>query len=262
MATSYNYYLVALSVVISTLASYTALDLAGRVTAARGRVRMAWLAGGACAMGMGIWSMHYIGMLAFSLPITVLYDRPTVAASLLCAIFASGVALFVVSRPRMGFALAGLGSTTMGIGIAAMHYTGMAAMRLRAECSYSPVLVTVSVVLAVVISLVALWLSFTLRDGHSRAWKKRVSALLMGAAIPVMHYTGMAADGFHASYVTPDLSHAVNISSLGVASITFVAFFVLGVTLLTSVVDRRFSEQAVALKSSELRMANWSSLFR
>jgi two-component system, sensor histidine kinase and response regulator len=185
--------------------------------------------------------------------ITVLYDWPTVAASLLCAIFASGVALFVVSRPRMGFALAGLGSTTMGIGIAAMHYTGMAAMRLRAECSYSPVLVTVSVVLAVVISLVALWLSFTLRDGHSRAWKKRVSALLMGAAIPVMHYTGMAAAGFHASYVTPDLSHAVNISSLGVASITFVAFFVLGVTLLTSVVDRRFSEQAVALKSSELR---------
>ncbi len=253
MATSYNYYLVALSVVISTLASYTALDLAGRVTAARGRVRLAWLAGGACAMGMGIWSMHYIGMLAFRLPITVFYDWPTVAASLLCAIFASGVALFVVSRPRMGLTLAGLGSATMGIGIAAMHYTGMAAMRLRAECSYSPILVTVSVVLAVVISLVALWLSFTLRDGHSRPWKKRVSAVLMGAAIPVMHYTGMAAAGFHASDVTPDLSHAVNISSLGVASITIVVFFILGVTLLTSVVDRRFSEQAMALESSELR---------
>jgi PAS domain S-box-containing protein len=253
MATSYNYYLVALSVVISTLASYTALDLAGRVTAARGRVRLAWLAGGACAMGMGIWSMHYIGMLAFRLPITVFYDWPTVAASLLCAIFASGVALFVVSRPRMGLTLAGLGSATMGIGIAAMHYTGMAAMRLRAECSYSPILVTVSVVLAVVISLVALWLSFTLRDGHSRPWKKRVSAVLMGAAIPVMHYTGMAAAGFHASDVTPDLSHAVNISSLGVASITIVVFFILGVTLLTSVVDRRVSEQAMALESSELR---------
>jgi len=253
MATSYNYYLVALSVVISTFASYTALDLAGRVTAARGRVRLAWLAGGACAMGMGIWSMHYIGMLAFRLPITVFYDWPTVAASLLCAIFASGVALFVVSRPRMGLTLAGLGSATMGIGIAAMHYTGMAAMRLRAECSYSPILVTVSVVLAVVISLVALWLSFTLRDGHSRPWKKRVSAVLMGAAIPVMHYTGMAAAGFHASDVTPDLSHAVNISSLGVASITIVVFFILGVTLLTSVVDRRFSEQAMALESSELR---------
>jgi len=188
MATSYNYYLVALSVVISTLASYAALDLAGRVTAAQGRLRLAWLAGGACAMGIGIWSMHYIGMLAFRLPVAVFYDWPTVAASLLCAIFASGVALFVVSRPRMGLLQPGLGSVVMGVGIAAMHYIGMAAMRLRAECSYSPLLVTVSVLLAIVISLVALWLSFTLRDVHGPGWKKKASAVLMGVAIPVMRW--------------------------------------------------------------------------
>jgi PAS domain S-box-containing protein len=251
MATSYNYYLVALSVVISTLASYAALDLAGRVTAAQGRLRLAWLAGGACAMGIGIWSMHYIGMLAFRLPVAVFYDWPTVAASLLCAIFASGVALFVVSRPRMGLLQAGLGSVVMGVGIAAMHYIGMAAMRLRAECSYSPLLVTVSVLLAIVISLVALWLSFTLRDVHGPGWKKKASALLMGVAIPVMHYTGMAAAGFHPSGLIPDLRHAVDISSLGIASITFVAFFILGVALLTSVVDQRFSAQALELESTE-----------
>jgi two-component system, sensor histidine kinase and response regulator len=128
MVTSYNYYLVALSVVISTLASYAALDLAGRVTAAQGRVRLTWLAGG--HVRWGIWSMHYIGMLAFSLSVTIDYDWPTVAASLLCAIFASGVALFVVSRPRMGLLQAAMGSAVMGRGIAAMHYTGMAAMRL------------------------------------------------------------------------------------------------------------------------------------
>ena len=254
MMTSYDYRLVVLSILISILASYAALDLAGRVTAARGRVRLAWLAGGACAMGMGIWSMHYIGMLAFSLPITVAYDWPTVAASLLCAIFASGVALFVVSRPRMSLLLAGLGSVVMGSGIAAMHYTGMAAMRLQAECSYSPILVSVSIGLAIVISLVALWLSFTLREGKgSLGWKKKASAVLMGAAIPVMHYTGMAAAHFSPSGTTPDLRHAVNISSLGIASITIVTFFVLGVTLLTSVVDRRFSEQALELESSEQR---------
>jgi two-component system sensor histidine kinase/response regulator len=254
MMTSYDYRLVALSILISTLASYAALDLAGRVTAARGRVRLAWLAGGACAMGMGIWSMHYIGMLAFSLPITVDYDWPTVAASFLCAIFASGVALFVVSRPRMSLLLAGLGSAVMGSGIAAMHYTGMAAMRLRAECSYSPILVSVSIALAIVISLVALWLSFTLREGkESLGWKKKASAVLMGAAIPVMHYTGMAAASFSPSGAIPDLRHAVNISSLGIASITIVTFFVLGVALLTSLVDRRFSEQALELESSEQR---------
>ena len=253
MVISYNYYLVALSVVISTLASYAALDLAGRVTAARGGIRMAWLTGGAFAMGMGIWSMHYIGMLAFSLPVAIGYDWPTVVASLVCAILASGVALFVVSRQQMKWLHAMLGSLVMGSGIAAMHYTGMASMRVPAMCSYSPAVVTLSVVLAIVISLVALWLSFTLReDKQSRGWMKKASAVLMGAAIPVMHYTGMAAARF-SSDVKPDLSHAVNISSLGIASIIVVTFFVLGMAVLTSVVDRRFSEQALELESTEQR---------
>src|SRR5581483_2248064 len=94
----YDYRLVLLSVIIATLASYAALDLAGRVTAWRGSVRYAWLSGGAVAMGTGIWAMHYIGMLAFNLPVPVAYHVPTVAISLVAAIFASAVALFVVSR--------------------------------------------------------------------------------------------------------------------------------------------------------------------
>src|SRR6266480_2019744 len=98
---SYDYRLVILSVLIAICAAYAALDLAGRTTAARGRVRLTWLAGGAIAMGLGIWSMHYIGMLAFTLPIPVLYDWPTVLLSLLAAIFAAAVALFVVSRTKM-----------------------------------------------------------------------------------------------------------------------------------------------------------------
>ncbi len=254
LVSSYDYRLVALSVAISTLASYAALDLAGRVTAARGRVRMTWLTGGACAMGIGIWSMHYIGMLAFSLPVAIGYDWPTVAASLLCAVLASLVALFVVSRPQMGLLQAAIGSVVMGSGIAAMHYIGMAAMRLPAMCSYSSGLVTLSVVLAIVISLIALWLSFILRgDNQGRFWKKMASALLMGVAIPAMHYTGMAAASFAHSEMKPDLSHAVTISSLGVASITVVTFFVLGMALLTAVVDRRFSAQALELEASEQR---------
>src|SRR5258707_5839533 len=102
----YAHRLVALSVLIAVFASYTALDLAGRTTAAAGRVRLAWLAGGATAMGLGIWSMHYIGMLAFSLPVPVSYDWPTVMLSLVAAIFASVVALFLVSRQEMGWARA------------------------------------------------------------------------------------------------------------------------------------------------------------
>ena len=208
LAGSYDYRLVALSVVIATLSSYAALDLGGRVTAARGRLRLAWLTGGATAMGLGIWSMHYIGMLAYTLPVTVLYDWPTVLASLLAAIFASVIALFIASRSAIGPARMAIGGVLMGSGIAAMHYTGMEAMRLPAMHHYSPGIVTLSVILAVVISLVGLWLTFHMREEHAaRGWRKIASALLMGAAIPVMHYCGMAAVTFTPMDSVPDLSH-------------------------------------------------------
>jgi len=271
----YDYRLVALSVLIAVLAAYAALDLAARVTAQHGKVRFAWLLGGATAMGTGIWSMHYIGMLAFSMPIPILYDWPTVLLSLLAAIFASSIALFVVSRRKMGFLAAAAGSVIMGAGIATMHYTGMAAMRLPAMCHYSPGLVALSVALAIVISLVALWLTFRLRHIEKGGrLPKFASALIMGAAIPVMHYTGMAAAGFTFTGAAPNLSHAVSVSSLGITGITIVTFMVLGLALLTSVVDRRFSvlesseEQlrlifdtamdAVITMNAEGRITNWN----
>jgi two-component system, sensor histidine kinase and response regulator len=254
MAGTYDYRLVALSVVIAVLASYAALDLAGRVTSARGATRKIWLTGGAIAMGVGIWSMHYIGMLAFHLPIPVAYDWPTVLVSLLAAVLASAIALFVVSRETMSMAPAIVGSLFMGAAIAGMHYIGMAAMRLRAMCSYSPGIVAISVVLAIVISLVALWLTFLSREETKSVWWKAVTALVMGAAVPVMHYTGMAA----ASFVSSDslnggLGHALSISSLGMTGIITVTFMVLSLTLLTTLIDRRFTAQAQELESSEKR---------
>src|SRR5438105_13233069 len=251
----YDYRLVALSIVIAVFASYAALDLAGRTTAASGRVRLAWLAGGAIAMGVGIWSMHYIGMLAFSLPVLVLYDWPRVLLSLMAAIFAAAVALFVVSRKKMVWGRALAGSAIMGGGIATMHYTGMAAMRLSALCSYDPLLLTLSVVLAIVISLVALWLTFRFReDGKATGWWKTASAIVMGAAIPVMHYTGMAAARFTPSAVISDTSHAVSTSSLGIVGVSAVTLLVLSVAVLTSAVGRRFSAQAFKLREHEKRV--------
>jgi two-component system, sensor histidine kinase and response regulator len=174
---SYDYRLVALSVFIAMIASYAALDLGGRVTASQGRLRSIWLTGGAAAMGTGIWSMHYIGMLAYSLSVTVRYDWPTVLWSLVAAVFASAIALFVVSRKKMGGVSVAIGGLLMGIGIAAMHYIGMEAMRLPAMCSYSPRLVFLSVLLAIAISLVALWLTFHLREETSSlGWRKLARA--------------------------------------------------------------------------------------
>ena len=255
MAGSYDFRLVALSVLISIFACYAALDLAGRVTSAQGRIRGLWLCGGATAMGTGIWAMHYIGMLAFRLPVPVEYDWPTVLASLLAAIFASAVALFVVSRDRMGLLQALAGSIFMGGAIAGMHYIGMAAMRLPAMCHYSVKIVTISIALAIVIAFVALWLAFHFRsETTSGGWRKALSALVMGAAVPVMHYTGMAAVTFVPSAsVEGSLSHALNISALGETGVIAVTFMVLGLTIFTSLVDRRFSAQALELESSEKR---------
>jgi len=250
---SYDYTLVALSVLIAMFASYAALDLAGRVTAAGGWTRAIWLLGGAGAMGIGIWSMHYIGMLAFILPIPVAYHWPTVLLSLIAAILASVVALEVVSRQKMGLFRALAGSVLMGAGIAGMHYIGMAAMRLSAMCQFDSFLVVLSVVLAVLISLAALWITFHFRDGKTGiGWEKLAGAVVMGAAIPIMHYTGMAAASFTPSEVPTDLSQAVSISALGTGGIAAVTFIVLGLALLTSWVDRRFATQTLEVQEEKL----------
>jgi PAS domain S-box-containing protein len=259
MTSHYDPGLVALSVMIATCASYAALDLAGRTRAADGSRRWIWLTGGASAMGLGIWAMHYIGMLAFHLPVPVLYDVPTVIVSLVAAITASAVALFVVSRNRLTAASAAAGSIVMGSGIAAMHYIGMAAMRLPAIHHYDSRLVALSVALAIVISLVALILSFLFRDEvRASSWRKVGSAVLMGVAVPVMHYTGMAAASFTSAPSMADASRAVAISTLGMLGISCVTLVVLGVAILTSLIDRRFSSQTMELESSEHR---YRSLF-
>jgi PAS domain S-box-containing protein len=250
---SYNHALVALSVLIAMFASYAALDLAGRVTAASGWTRTVWLLGGAGAMGTGIWSMHYIGMLAFILPIPVAYHWPTVLLSLFAAILASVIALYVVSRQKMGVSQAVAGSALMGAGIAGMHYIGMAAMRLPALCRFNSFLVILSVVFAVLISLAALWIAFHFRDEKTGiGWEKLAGAAVMGAGISVMHYTGMAAASFIPSGMTADLSHAVSISTLGTAGIADVTFIVLGLALLTSSMDRRFAAQTLELQEKKL----------
>ena len=251
---SYNDALVALSVLIAIFASYAALDLAGRVTAAGGWTRAVWLLGGAGAMGTGIWSMHYIGMLAFILPIPVAYHWPTVVLSLFAAILASVIALYVVSRQKMGASRALAGSVLMGAGIAGMHYIGMAAMRLPAVCQFNSFLVVLSVVFAVLISLAALWITFHFRDEKTGVGREKLAgAIVMGAAIPVMHYTGMAAASFTPSGMPADLSHAVSISTLGTAGIAAVTFMVLGMALLTSWVDRRFAAQTLELQEEKLQ---------
>jgi two-component system, sensor histidine kinase and response regulator len=229
---SYDLRLVGLSVVIAIFASYAALDLSARVAAARQKGRWAWLLGGAVAMGTGVWSMHYTGMLAYRLPVPVYYHIPTVLLSLVAAIAASFIALFVVGRERLGVLHVALGSVLMAAGIATMHYTGMAAMRLSAMHQWDTTLVTASIIVAWLVSLAGLGLiKLNLVLG---SWSDRgsllttVSAVTMGLAIPAMHYTAMAAVSYTSMQGIPDLTHAVDISALANAAIIIITFIVLG----------------------------------
>jgi PAS domain S-box-containing protein len=244
---------VVLSILIAICASYAALDLAGRTAATRGRAHYAWIAGGAAAMGLGIWSMHYIGMLALSLPVPVLYDVPTVVVSLLAAILSSAIALQVVSGEQLRPLPLAAASLSMGAGISAMHYIGMAAMRMPAACHYNPWVVAASVLIAVVVSLVALVLTFHFRLINGWNPGKLLSAAVMGFAVAGMHYTGMAAVSFAPWDKSGDVAHAIQVSSLGAIGITIVVLLALAVVTIASVLDRRLAAQTSQLADSEQR---------
>jgi PAS domain S-box-containing protein len=263
---SYDYGEVARSVLIAIAASYAALDLAGRVTAASGRIRLAWLSGGAVAMGLGIWEMHFKGMMALRLPVPVQYHWPTVLVSLLVAILASAVALYVASRQKMGPVETLTGGVMMGAGIAGMHYIGMAAMRLPAITRYSPLLVTCSISLAILFSLIALRMAFGLREETRWSVPRRLgSAMVMGVAVSAMHYTGMAAASFIPAS-PPDFSHAMSIPPFGNSGVVIAALIVLVAAFTTSSVDRRVRaeiqrfnqdlERRVAERTSQLEAVN------
>lgn len=215
---------------------------------------MVWLTGGASAMGLGIWAMHYIGMLAFHLPVPVSYDVPLVALSLFAAIFASAIAIFTVTLNKLTWYKALSAAVVMGIGIGAMHYIGMAAMRLSAACHYNLFVVAISIVIAVLVSLAALWLvfHFGIKENHF-SLRKCASAVVMGLATAGMHYTGMAAVSYTPSDLLVNVVHAINISTLSTAGIVVVTLVVLFFSIATSIVDRRFSDQAQQLASSERR---------
>ena len=199
IAKSYNVPLVVLSIVVAMLGAYAAVEIAQRVRATEGRRRERWIYSGALAMGLGIWSMHFVGMLALRLPVPVWYDALLITASVIAAIVGCAIAFFIFSHARVSDSLLLLASVFMGAAIAGMHYTGMAGMRSSATMGYDPVIVAASVAIAIIASFVALAITRNLIYSRAaeRPWLKRVgAALLLGFAVVGMHYTGMAAASF------------------------------------------------------------------
>ena len=250
LAGTYQYSLVLLSLFVAVMASYTALSLAGRVTETRGRASTLWLCGGAFAMGCGIWSMHFIGMLAFSLPIRLSYDLMWTLLSLLAAVGVSAFALHLVTRPTVHAVHILAGGVLMGAGICSMHYMGMQALNMDPGIDYDMPMVAVSMLIAVGASIAALWLAFTLRSAYGRRAQvmKCGAAVIMGLAVISMHYTGMHAARFGVGSicmarggVNPDwLAVLVGLATLSLLTIT----------LLLSVIDARLANRTASLVNS------------
>ncbi|KPW90471.1 putative bifunctional diguanylate cyclase/phosphodiesterase, partial [Pseudomonas syringae pv. coryli] len=252
---SYIPSLVVISILVAILAAYTALDLVGRIVSARGRAVHLWTAGGAIAMGVGTWSTHFIGMLAFVLPIDLGYDVPLVLLSLLIAIGFSGFALWLATQPRLPALQLSLGAVLLGLGISAMHYTGMAAMRMQPGIQYTPWLFVLSVVIAIAASAAALRIAFHLRQQRPRVYLLRASAaLLLGLAVIGMHYTGMAAANFADGSFCGALSQGL--SSNGLDRIVLVASLsILGIALFSCILDSHLETRTAVLADS-LTQAN------
>jgi NO-binding membrane sensor protein with MHYT domain/two-component sensor histidine kinase len=269
MVGTFDPWLVLLSAVLAVNASFVALDFASRVTTSRGsRAAWGWFAGGMLSMGTGIWSMHFVGMAAFRLPVRMSFDVWITVASWLSAVLASGCGLFVATRGTLNATrLLGAG-VLMGVGIASMHYVGMAAMRVQPPIDYAPFLVAMSVLIAVAASVTTVWCAFELRLDATMAafWKKAGSAIVMGGGICGMHYVGMAAARFAPDSICTSTPLYINNTVLGATLGGFTLLFQTGTLLvaaydahMSSVLDARVAQRSVALaeSSSQLRRLLW-----
>jgi methyl-accepting chemotaxis protein PixJ len=263
MAGTYDPLFVVLSVVIAALASYAALDLAGRVRSAEGSTRLGWLAGGATVMGLGIWSMHFVAMLAFHLPVPIAYELPQMLLSVAVAIGASLLALVVVSRVGLRAVTLVMGGIIMGGAIAGMHYIGMASMTVGATLTYSSPIVALSIFIAIVASWAALGLAFNFRSDLSIRGRrlKVLSAVVMGVAIAGMHYTAMAAVHFTPAAVIDRPSDHILATGGLAGAVVFGTLVILALAIVGSVIDRSMQSKIAFTKQLTAQTLQLSQQF-
>lgn len=255
---SYNYWLVALSLVLAIVASFAALSMAARIPFVERRMLWLWMGGGSVSMGLAIWSMHFVGMLAFHIGIPLAYDIPLTILSIFYAIIASAIAITIV-RLKFNNHLSLLVSTVfMGSGIAAMHYTGMDALKMSPEILYDPKLYALSLLIAYVASLVALRLFFTQAMNAEAAHRifdkaRFYAAIVMGVAIAGMHYTAMEAAIFDPRSVCTAVGQGID---SGIMSILIVlgVILIIAITILLLMLDTKYADNR-RLQLSEQRVS-------
>ncbi|WP_454907332.1 putative bifunctional diguanylate cyclase/phosphodiesterase [Variovorax gossypii] len=262
LPSQHNLWAVAASLLLATLASYVALDLSRRVRHASGRPHLLWWALGSLAMGTGIWSMHFVGMLGFSLPISLGFSGGLTLASWVAGVMASGVALWVASEADYGLRRIAVASLAMAVGICGMHYIGMAALDMAPPIVWHAPTVLLSLLIGLGASAAALFIFKYLGNAHSthRVAFQFLASVVMGIAICGMHYTGMAAASFPADSV------CLSAGQLGGTGLTAIVGLASGLlllgTLFTSILESRLQLVARRLSRSleeanaELTQAN------
>ena len=252
LAGHYNAPLVALSITISILTSSASLSVAGRIAPATGWLRLAWPCTAGVTMGGGIWAMHFIAMLAFSLPVTIGYDIPTTLASLGLAILVTSAAFAIACTREVHFGSLITGGIIMGLGVACMHYIGMAAIVASVAMIYRPGLVLLSVLIAIIASISALWLAVR---ANSFAWRLAAS-VIMGLAVTSMHYVGMAAICFTAAPQRGTFQGDMLTNSMLAILVAVGTLLILLLAFSSAVVDRRFAQRKRESAASQEAAAN------
>jgi diguanylate cyclase len=248
MEQHYHLGLILVSIAVAILASYTALTLALRIRSSSGSAAGAWLLGGGLAMGIGIWAMHFVGMLALSLPLAISYDVWITALSMAIAIAVSTFALRIASRAQVGRPQLIAAGIAMGMGICSMHYVGMAAIIIEPAIRYDPNWVAASLAIAIAASFGALWVAFSQRDDGWWHYRLVFGGIVMGFAIAGMHYAGMAAADFPAGAVS--LPSAFIDTAWLAGSVTTISVFILMATLLLSLVDAHAAARRRRMQAS------------
>ncbi|KAA6476241.1 diguanylate cyclase domain-containing protein [Bacillus swezeyi] len=250
----YNEWLIILSYITAVLAAYTALDLSERVVHTKGWKNKGWLFTGSLTMGLGIWSMHFIGMMSYQTAAEMTYDLAFVLLSIIAAFSGSLISFYIVNRQSLSNWRLLAGSFAMGSAIASMHFIGMEAME-SISIVYNPVLYGASFAIAITASFAALKLSFALakNTGSSRILSMKIgSAFLMGGAISGMHYTGMAAATLYKNG-SRDAGHPeMDTVELGIV-IVLITLMLQGLMILGAFTDKRLLIQAEKVKDNEER---------
>ena len=235
-------WLVLLSYLIASAGSLSAFSIIHHLTSVRRLLmRRIWIFVGSLCLGGGIWSMHFIGMLAMKAPIALRYDLPVTLLSLMVALAASGLAILYMSQPAPHVGRKILAASIIGLGIAAMHYCGMAAIRSQAQIFYVPGLFALSILIAVSACFAALQLATLIRTHlrFNRHGARHVSALVMGGAITSMHFTGMAAMRLMVpqgqDLPTVDSDHTLHL----VLIVAMITLAILGGSVIASWVERK-----------------------